>query len=126
MARKVVFVDDLDGTEISEEDGGPVEFSLAGKFYRIDLSSKNLTKLEKALAPFVAKAAEAEPPQPQPSRAPRGAGTRRTGTAPTGSGRSREQLDAIRTWARSQGMEVSDRGRIAANIQEAFDAAHKS
>ncbi len=38
----------------------------------------------------------------------------------------REQREAIRTWANGNGFTVGDRGRIAANIMEAFEAAHKS
>lgn len=125
MARKVVYVDDLDGSEISEEDGGPVEFSLAGKYYRIDLSSKNFVKLEKALAPFVAKAAEAEPPQPE-QRATRGGRRASTGgRGGTGSGLDKEQLQAVRDWLRSQGHEVSDRGRVKAELMALYEAAHQ-
>ena len=36
----------------------------------------------------------------------------------------RDQTQAIRDWARSNGLEVSARGRISRSIQEAFDAAH--
>jgi len=37
---------------------------------------------------------------------------------------NREQLQAIREWAKAEGYEVSGRGRISRAIQEAFDAAH--
>ena len=50
------------------------------------------------------------------------AGTRKS----TSSGRTPEELQAIRDWARGQGMEVSNRGRIKADIQLAFDQAHAS
>lgn len=39
---------------------------------------------------------------------------------------SREQREAIRTWANANGFTVGDRGRIAANITQAFEAAHQS
>lgn len=38
---------------------------------------------------------------------------------------SREQREAIRTWANANGFTVGDRGRIAANIAQAFEAAHQ-
>jgi hypothetical protein len=37
---------------------------------------------------------------------------------------NRDQVQAIREWAKSAGYEVSTRGRISRAIQEAFDAAH--
>ncbi len=39
---------------------------------------------------------------------------------------SREQREAIRSWANLNGFTVGDRGRIAANIIEAFEAAHQA
>lgn len=39
---------------------------------------------------------------------------------------NREQREAIRTWANANGFTVGDRGRIAANITQAFEAAHQS
>ena len=48
------------------------------------------------------------------------AATRRS----TKSGRTPEELQAIRDWARGQGMTVADRGRVRADIQLAFDQAH--
>lgn len=38
---------------------------------------------------------------------------------------SREQREAIRTWANDNGHSVGDRGRIAAGIITAFEEAHK-
>ncbi|MFI9019424.1 histone-like nucleoid-structuring protein Lsr2 [Streptomyces griseus] len=58
------------------------------------------------------------------------AGTRTTAAAPTGartgaSGRSREELAAIRSWARANGRQVADQGMVPKRIQEAYDAAHQ-
>ncbi|MFJ3891431.1 Lsr2 family DNA-binding protein [Streptomyces rubrogriseus] len=63
------------------------------------------------------------------------AGTRTTtaaATAPTpirsglGSGRTREELAAIRTWARANGHQVADAGMIRKAVLEAYDAAHQA
>ncbi|WP_098023728.1 histone-like nucleoid-structuring protein Lsr2 [Streptomyces sp. st115] len=58
------------------------------------------------------------------------AGTRTTAAAPTaartGSGRSREELAAIRAWAREAGHQVADQGMVPRRIQEAYDAAHQA
>lgn len=59
------------------------------------------------------------------------AGTRTTAAAPTaartgsGSGRTRQELAAIRTWARGHGHQVADAGMVPKRIQEAYDAAHQ-
>ncbi|OKJ10576.1 hypothetical protein AMK21_30315 [Streptomyces sp. CB00316] len=58
------------------------------------------------------------------------ANTRTTGAAPTtfrtGSGRSREELAAIRSWARETGHQVADQGMVPKRIQEAYDTAHQA
>jgi hypothetical protein len=59
------------------------------------------------------------------------AGTRTMAAAPTaartgGSGRSREELAAIRSWAREAGHQVADQGKVPRRIQEAYDTAHQA
>lgn len=124
MARKTVYVDDLDGSDIAEDAGGPVKFSLGGKFYEMDLSTKNLTKLEKALQPFIDKAAEVEPEPAAPALARGRSSTRRAGVGQAAKA-DKEQIQAMRQWLRANGHEVSDRGRIAGNLQELYNQAHK-
>lgn len=115
MAQKVMvsLVDDLDGGSADETVG----FGLDGKTYEIDLSSANAGKLREALAEFVAAARRA---------GSGGRGRRRTpGGAASSTSADREQNQAIRDWAREQGMQVSDRGRIPADVAEAYHNAHK-
>jgi Lsr2 len=78
----------------------------------IDLFEANAKAL-KALQPYVAAAGKA-------------GGTGRGGRRGRGRGRGRnaEQIKAIRNWAKHQGMDVSERGRIPAKIEEAYQAAH--
>lgn len=116
MARRVIheLIDDLDG-ELADE---TVSFGLDGVQYTIDLSSKHAAELRDAMAPFVAAATKVgrTPPAPAPSRA--GARVR-----PVLSARAeREQNRAIRQWAQSKGIDVSDRGRIRADLVERFHA----
>ena len=105
--REIRLVDDLDG-EVADE---TVEFGVDGKNYEIDLSTANAKKLRDALAEFVAAARRA-------------GGRRRGGGAPAAAPRrpsiDREQNQAIREWARKRGMKVSDRGRIPADVLEAY------
>jgi len=108
VAQKVtvVLVDDLDGSEASET----VQFGLDGKNYEIDLNEENAQKLRDAIAPWMGHARLAE-----------GGTRRRTARAPDSSSTN---LKEVREWAGANGHEVSDRGRVSAAVQEAYDAAH--
>ena len=103
----VTLVDDLDGSEADQT----VEFAIDGVSYEIDLSEGNAAKLRDALAGFV-------------SHARRTGGRRRGASRGTGGGArpgvDREQNAAIREWARKRGMKVSDRGRIPAEVLDAY------
>ncbi|MBU3706125.1 MAG: Lsr2 family protein [Mycobacterium sp.] len=113
MAKKVTvtLVDDFDGEGPADE---TVEFSIDGVSYEIDLSVKNAQKLRNEFKPWV--------------EAGRRVGGRRRGRPAGGAGRGRpgidrEQSAAIREWARRNGHKVSTRGRIPADVIEAFHAA---
>lgn len=116
----VTLVDDLDGTEAEES----VSFALDGANYEIDLSEENATRLRDALAVFVANARRIDGGR-------RGSRSRSRGAAPSGkaakaprSAPDREQTAAIREWARANGHEVSERGRLSAAVLQAFEEAH--
>ena len=113
MAQKVLvqLVDDLDGT--SSNDISTVTFGLDGVTYEIDLNEDNAASLRDHLAEFIASARRTG------GRVKRGG----TLTAGGGSGRNREQTQAIREWAKKNGHDVSDRGRIPAAVIDAFEAA---
>ena len=109
MAQKVqvILVDDIDGGEAQET----VSFSLDGVSYELDLSKKNAAKLRDSFAQYVASARRV-------SGRGRGRGRGRAG-ATRGTDTS-----AIRQWARDQGLKVSDRGRVPADILAKYEAAH--
>ncbi|MCU1438560.1 MAG: Lsr2 family protein [Naasia sp.] len=115
MAQKVIVetVDDLDGTVLTDGSGGTVSFSFQGRSYEIDLSEDNQERLAEALEPYIAKARPTG--QRRPQAAPR--------NAPSGAANS-GRLQDIREWARANGHEVSDRGRISKVIQEAYERAN--
>lgn len=124
MAKRVVLVDDFDGTEIPEGDaGGTVHFSLGDEHYEMDLNAKNLAKLTKAMEPFASKALAVDPPQPEPVRRGRGP-AKMTRTKVTGD--SPEYRAAVRAWGRQNGYELGDRGRIKQEIYDSYEEAHKS
>ena len=111
MAQKIVtvFTDDLTGQESREVNTH--SFSLDGVGYEIDLIPDNYDRLYEALAPFIDKG----------RKVGRSKGVSRGHKSSTPSGPSSEE---IRAWARENGFEVNERGRIPANIRAAFEAAH--
>ena len=119
MARKVqvILSDDLDENLPADE---TVSFSLDGTSYEIDLAEKNATELREVFSRYVSAARKV------------GRGGRSSGGSGGGGGRGRstggrmdrEQAGAIRDWARKNGHQVSDRGRIPGSVVDAYEAAH--
>jgi hypothetical protein len=107
MAQRteIVFTDDLDGGPADET----VRFGVDGASYEIDLSTAHAAEFRGALAPYVAAA--------------RKAGGRARGPA-RGSGAAGPSPSAVREWARAEGIEVSGRGRVPAELIVRFQAAH--
>lgn len=109
MAQKtvVLITDDISGGDADET----LVFGLDGKTYEIDLNDKNAARLRKALEPYVVAG-------------------RKTGgkTAARGRGASArggsEDTAAIREWARKNGYEVNERGRVPATIRQAYTDAN--
>ncbi|MEU7133187.1 Lsr2 family protein [Streptomyces sp. NPDC046261] len=112
MAQKVqvLLVDDLDGGEADET----VTFALDGKSYEIDLTTANADKLREALADYVKSARRTG------GRATAGRGKARAGAAAGGS----PDTAKIRAWAKENGYNVNDRGRVPAEIREAYEKAN--
>lgn len=107
MAQKVqvLLLDDLDGGEASET----VSFAIDGKTYEIDLNETNAKKLRDALEPYL--------------KAGRRSGGRSSRAARSGSRGGGADTAKIRAWAKENGYEVNDRGRVPANIREAYEKA---
>ena len=111
----VRFIDDLDGSAAA----GTFDFAIDGRQYQIDLSDENTDKLHEVLAPYIEHARKA---------AGRSGGRGRTRghaamtEAPARS--NREETHAIREWARQNGHQVNDRGRIPKSVIEAYKAAN--
>jgi hypothetical protein len=101
-----MLVDDIDGTEAVET----VTFSLDGVSYEIDLTAANAKKLRNDVGAWVGNA--------------RRSGGRKSSRRAGAGGQRRGDLSAVRQWARKNGHQVSDRGRISADILAAYDKAH--
>ena len=104
--------DDLDGSANASE----VRFAFEGTEYAIDLSSKNRKALEKALRPYVEAGTKVSGRR---SAATRSARAKRSGN----SGNSAVDLAAVRAWAKENGHQVSDRGRLPKAVLDAYTAS---
>jgi hypothetical protein len=112
MAQKVVvqLVDDIDGTPLEPGTGSTISFAIDGTSYEIDLSDHNAAQLRDALAPYL--------------RAGRRISGRRSSSRPSSSSSAASETAAMREWAHAQGMKVSQRGRVGADVVEAYRNSH--
>lgn len=108
VVYSAIFIDDFDGKELDRDEAVSIEFSYRGKDYTIDLSAENAALFDDAIAPFLSAATRVKGGKKKPTRASSG----------------RSNTKAIREWANANGYTVSDRGRVPADIIEAYDAAH--
>lgn len=112
-------VDDLDNTK---EDAETVFFAFDGMNYKIDLADANHARLAAALEEFVEHATALGRHNPHAVPAGRGRGAKQAGHSAGGGTGSPEQNAAIREWAKSKGIEVSDRGRIKQDVIDRYQA----
>lgn len=112
MAQKVqvILVDDVDGGEAEET----VSFALDGVSYEIDVSAENAEALRESIGPWIGHARRVG----GRSSARRAAAKSRNGSP------ARASLGDVRAWARENGFQVSDRGRVSSEVMEAYDNAH--
>jgi hypothetical protein len=106
MAQRtqVLYVDDIDGSDAE----GTVRFGLGGTDYEIDLNKKHADQLATTIRPYIDAGRKVS-------------SSRR---AARGSRPARHNQSDIRAWARSQGLKISDRGRIPADVLAKYESAH--
>ena len=109
MAQKVqtLFVDDIDGSAAE----GTIRFGLDGSDYEIDLNTEHAQALRDALAPYIGAARRVSTAPRRPARGGRKASANGVNTT------------EVREWAKAQGMDVKDRGRVPAELVVKFKAA---
>ena len=124
MAKKVSvqLIDDIDGSIIDENSGETIEFSVSGVDYVIDLRSKNANEFHRKLDYYIehstrvgGRKRKASPPVTV---------TQTSAPSKSSAKRDPEQTRAIRQWAADEGYEINDRGRIPAEIEQAYTEAH--
>jgi len=116
MAQKVqvILVDDVDGGDASET----VTFGLDGVSYEIDLNDDNAAQLREAVSTWVGHARRVG------GRSSTGTRRRSSGSS-SSSGSGGTDTASVRAWARENGHDVSERGRISAEVMAAYEAANK-
>jgi hypothetical protein len=109
VAQKVqtLFVDDIDGSAAE----GTIRFGLDGTDYEIDLNTGHAQALRDALAPYIGAARRGSAAARRPARGGRKASANGVNTT------------EVREWAKAQGMDVKDRGRVPAELVVKFKAA---
>ena len=111
MAQKIqtLFIDDIDGGAAE----GTVRFALDGTDYEIDLNAKHSEELRSAFGKYVSHARKV------------GGTARRAGRAAGRASRGASALNTteIRNWAREQGYDIKDRGRVPADLVAKYQAA---
>jgi len=109
VAQKVqtLFVDDIDGSDAD----GTVRFGLDGTDYEIDLNSGHAQALRDVLAGYISAGRRAAGGARRPARSGRRAQANGVNTT------------EVREWAKAQGIEVKDRGRVPAELVVKFKAA---
>lgn len=111
VAQKIqtLFIDDIDGSAAE----GTVRFALDGTDYEIDLNTAHAAALRKAMAKYVEAA----------RRSSSGATARRPARSGRRASASGLNTTEVREWAKAQGIEVKDRGRVPAELVVRFRAA---
>jgi hypothetical protein len=109
VAQKIqtLLIDDLDGSDAE----GTVRFGLDGTEYEIDLNAEHAQALRDALARYVTAVRRA------------GGGARRPALGGRRTARGGLKSTEVREWAKAQGIEVKDRGRVPAELVVRFKAA---
>lgn len=118
MARQTIelLIDDLDGSRLEEGEGDTITFAYQGAEYTIDLNQKHVDDFHDAMAKYIAAGQKVSG---------RRASSTSTSTRLSSAAAKpdKNQLGAIRAWARQNGHKVSDRGRISQAILDAYHAA---
>ena len=119
MAQKVqvLLVCDLHADEV--EGSETITFGLDGSSYEIDVCDDHAAELRDAFAPFVGAARRAGRSAVAPAQR-----RARSAARTTGGGSDKQRVADIREWARANGHQVSERGRISSAVLAAYDAAH--
>lgn len=116
MARQqiITYVDDIDHEELTADEVRVVEFGYRGTEYTVDLSELNAAIFDEEMEPFLVAARKLPPQLSAAGRPGRG----------TSSSQDKARNRRIRAWAVENDRPVSSRGKIAADVIQAYEAVH--
>lgn len=114
MAELTILVDDLDG---SRDNVQRLAFGLDDEWYEIDLGPHNQDRLRELLHPYLIKA------RPEPLLKFRRKRRPKPRDVLNDQGLTPDDRAAVRAWARAQGYEVRDQGRIPQDIVDKWQEA---
>jgi hypothetical protein len=106
----VTYACDYDDKEIPAGEQRNITFGIDGQEYEIDLCTRHSERLSEIVGKFAEHARKAQV---------RGTRRKRRTTA------NRQRSAQIRAWAKSSGLEVSDRGRIPGHVLAEFESSHQ-
>ena len=113
MAKEtfVRLIDDLDNKVIEDGEGETIEFAFDGSKYSIDLNMNNAEEFRRFMKKYTDAGTK------EVSRVPRATRTNAK------SSNSKEELTAMRAWAKENGIKLSERGRIPYDVQKQYHEA---
>ena len=113
VAQKIItqLVSDLSGEVIADGEGETISFAYRGVEYSIDLTEKEAAGFDKSIAMYL-------------EHATRVGGRRRSGSGATSGAKSDYSAKEVRAWAKDNGIDVPERGRIPAEVIEKYRAAN--
>ncbi|MDR2256051.1 MAG: Lsr2 family protein [Arthrobacter sp.] len=112
--QTTTLIDDLTGKALDADKAHRIHFSVEGKTYRLDVDEKGADQFHAALDRFIEVS----------TKVAAGGVKRATGSTPRRAAAGSGEQTKMREWAKANGYEVAERGRIPAAIQEAYAAAH--
>lgn len=117
QSTKIIYIDDLDQEEIDTTGGftPAVQFALDDVTYEIHLNADHQRELRESFGPYIGSGRRIST-TPMARRRPDRRARRTTRDT---------EAHKIRTWAQGQGMQVSERGRISAEVVQAYEKAQK-
>lgn len=116
---KFIFTDDLTGQEVGEDQIVTQRFTFEGVQYEIDLTSDNTEKFRTAMKPWMEASRRVGGKAAKKTAAKKAASSASNGSA-------QHSAAEIRDWARTQGLDVPDRGRIPDEVREHFELAQQA
>lgn len=115
--QTILFVDDMDGVELTPKDETGFRFAVDGVVYAIDLTAERAQAFRDFVQPYVAVATRVGKLPTTGPYVVRGSNAK----SPTQA--ERDRMRAVREWARAEGWTLADKGRIPTDVVTAYDAA---